>query len=261
MSAIKGPGATTLGHICLNPNKTYPDRLDFHFNPSKLTLQKGGGPGGAQGGAGQGPFSARPTAGNAVPGHGSQSSAGGGGGAHTANSGSTPPPTPATVTLQINDLYFDGGFTKSVMPECLKLWNWMSPQSNGPKNQPTPPPPLVDLYLGTTKWITGTIQGLTIEYQIFTPDGKPTRAKITTMTISGANASVLPQNPTSGGLASYSSVVLGAGDTLQSLAYEHYGQPRLWRQLALVNGFDDPLRVRAGTEVMLPTLNEIVKIA
>ena len=49
-----------------------------------------------------------------------------------------------------------------------------------------------------------------------------------------------------------------AGDTLASVAYAEYGDPTQWRALAAYNGIDDPLRVRTGTTLLLPSSEELV---
>jgi nucleoid-associated protein YgaU len=64
------------------------------------------------------------------------------------------------------------------------------------------------------------------------------------------------QNPTSGGLRSVRSYLMVEGDTLASVAYREYGQPGWWRPLAEANGIDDPMRVAAGTRVLVPDIDE-----
>jgi hypothetical protein len=44
-----------------------------------------------------------------------------------------------------------------------------------------------------------------------------------------------------------------AGERLDQLAYAYYGDPALWRLLALANGIADPLRLAAGTVIQVPT--------
>ena len=47
------------------------------------------------------------------------------------------------------------------------------------------------------------------------------------------------------------------GDSLAVIAYREYGNPALWRPLADVNGIDDPMRVRPGRTIFLPTADEL----
>jgi nucleoid-associated protein YgaU len=43
-----------------------------------------------------------------------------------------------------------------------------------------------------------------------------------------------------------------AGDTLAAVAFREYGDATLWRAIADANLIDDPLRVRPGTELLIP---------
>ena len=70
-----------------------------------------------------------------------------------------------------------------------------------------------------------------------------------------------PQNPTSGGVPDRRSVVLGAGDTLASLARQEYGDPNLWRALATANDVDDPSRVPPGTALVVPPMGEARRLS
>lgn len=44
-----------------------------------------------------------------------------------------------------------------------------------------------------------------------------------------------------------------AGQRLDELAYQYYGDPSLWRLIAGLNGISDPMRVAAGTVLRLPS--------
>jgi nucleoid-associated protein YgaU len=68
------------------------------------------------------------------------------------------------------------------------------------------------------------------------------------------------QNPTSGALDSRRSHVVGDGDSLHSVAYTEYGDPTLWRSLAIYNGIDDPLRLRSGLRIFIPTAAEAARL-
>ena len=46
------------------------------------------------------------------------------------------------------------------------------------------------------------------------------------------------------------------GDTLQSVAFREYGRPTYWRAIAEANGIEDPLRLAAGTELLIPPRGE-----
>jgi len=48
--------------------------------------------------------------------------------------------------------------------------------------------------------------------------------------------------------------VFKAGDTLQSIAAEEYGDPRQWRPIATASRIDNPLTVEIGKALIVPTL-------
>ena len=45
------------------------------------------------------------------------------------------------------------------------------------------------------------------------------------------------------------------GDSLPSIAYDAYGDPTRWRPIAEANGIDNPMHLRRGTELTIPTLD------
>ncbi|WP_143589272.1 LysM peptidoglycan-binding domain-containing protein, partial [Streptomyces angustmyceticus] len=47
-----------------------------------------------------------------------------------------------------------------------------------------------------------------------------------------------------------------AGDSLASLAWREYGDATRWRLIAEANEIDDPMRLRPGTELLLPAADE-----
>ena len=69
------------------------------------------------------------------------------------------------------------------------------------------------------------------------------------------------QNPTSGGLVPHRVHELVAGDTLAGIAYAEYGNPNLWRAVADLNHIDDPMRLRPGQRLMLPTVETLGGLA
>ncbi|HEY6057334.1 MAG TPA: hypothetical protein VIV06_04840, partial [Candidatus Limnocylindrales bacterium] len=69
------------------------------------------------------------------------------------------------------------------------------------------------------------------------------------------------QNPTSGAIHSRATHVMREGDSLASVAYLEYGDPALWRGLAAFNEIDDPGRLTPGTRLLLPTIEEALRLA
>ena len=89
------------------------------------------------------------------------------------------------------------------------------------------------------------------------PDGTPIRATCT-VALEEMPGEPPRQNPTSGSPAARATYTVVAGDTLASIAYAEYGDPRLWRPLAAFNGIDDPMRVPIGSTVLVPAADELL---
>ena len=97
---------------------------------------------------------------------------------------------------------------------------------------------------------------LSVSYQRFLL-GIPVRAEATvTLQAVPPPAPLPPTNPTSGGLATRRTRTVVEGDTLASIAYEEYRDPNKWRALAEANDIDDPMRVKAGTVLIVPDRRE-----
>jgi nucleoid-associated protein YgaU len=102
---------------------------------------------------------------------------------------------------------------------------------------------------------------LNVRYTMFKEDGTPTRA-LALMTLIQAekaqDSSSMPGgtsgggNPTTRAIDAVRSHVVRDGDSLQSIAYEAYGDPTLWRAVAEANGIDDPLSLRRGMRLAVP---------
>jgi nucleoid-associated protein YgaU len=86
---------------------------------------------------------------------------------------------------------------------------------------------------------------------MFRESGKPVRANCT-IDLTETPPQAAAQNPTSGGRGAQSWVQMVAGDTLAGIAFREYGDATLWRAIADANVIDDPLRVRPGTQLLIP---------
>jgi nucleoid-associated protein YgaU len=117
-------------------------------------------------------------------------------------------------------------------------------------------PPWVVFHWGTITSFTAYVKSVSVKYTLFTAGGLPIRgtATVNLEEIAGEQAG---QNPTSGTLASRRVHTVVAGDSLASIAYREYGDPAVWRAVAVANDVDDPLRVRAGTMLVLPAPEEL----
>ncbi|HEY1574370.1 MAG TPA: hypothetical protein VGG05_23740 [Pseudonocardiaceae bacterium] len=169
---------------------------------------------------------------------------------------------PGDTILSFNDLILDGART---LAAAQQLMTWTHPEVKAANSAPMEVPllsfswgsfsiggPYDPLYLVLTK--------VDIEYTRFTSSGSATRATISLGCKVKAQAPG-KQNPTSGGDPDRSGRRVTAGENIQGITRETYGDPRRWRQVAEINGIDDPLRVRAGDMLYLPGPAELGRTA
>lgn len=165
---------------------------------------------------------------------------------------------PATLSMK---LLFDAtdDFVRSVPKAIETLMDWAVPTKESHDNS-TPDPPVLVLQWGAESYFPCRIKRLRIRYTLFNTAGTPIRA---TADVSMTEVPDEPkgQNPTSGGITGRRSVVLDAGDTLPAVAYREYGNPNLWRALAEANGVDDPLRLRPGTPLLVPSRSDATRLS
>lgn len=114
-------------------------------------------------------------------------------------------------------------------------------------------PPLCRFVWGQLWSFVAVITSMTQTFTMFLEDGRPVRAKVSiTLTQQKDDKKFLPQNPTSGGNPGYRSYKLRAGEPLDLVAANMYGDSQLWRFIAERNGIDNPLNLPAGTVLTLP---------
>ncbi|MEV5942972.1 LysM peptidoglycan-binding domain-containing protein [Streptomyces sp. NPDC051994] len=120
-----------------------------------------------------------------------------------------------------------------------------------------PSPPWVKFSWGSfsTVQFTAYVTSVNAHYTLFGPNGTPLRATCT-LALTEIATSTKGQNPTSGALSARRVHRTVAGDTLASLAWREYGDATQWRVIAEANEIDDPMRLRPGTELLLPASSE-----
>jgi LysM repeat protein len=117
-------------------------------------------------------------------------------------------------------------------------------------------PPWVIFHWGALTSFTAYVSSVTVKYTLFTAGGLPIRGTAT-VNIDEIAGEQKGQNPTSGGLAARTVHTVVAGDSLPSIAWREYGDPTLWRPIAERNGIDDPMRLPAGTALLIPAAEEL----
>jgi hypothetical protein len=119
-------------------------------------------------------------------------------------------------------------------------------------DQGTPQPPTVNFQWGNGIDFTGFLQQVQIVYTMFAPaDGTPLRA-IATISLHSIPDDPPGTNPTSGGISGRRCAVLEDCDGLAAIAYREYGDPALWRGIAIANEIEDPARVPVGARLLVP---------
>jgi nucleoid-associated protein YgaU len=157
------------------------------------------------------------------------------------------------------ELFFDDWENPDadLVADIKRLLEWLKPTEES-INKKKPQPQILKLQWGSNNSLSefkGFLKSVSVKYTMFKPDGKPVRA---TANIALEEVPDEPKgtNPTSGSLAGRRTYTVSAGDSLHSVAYAEYGEPGLWRALAVFNGIDDPLRVAPGVRLLLPSADE-----
>ncbi|MCK6067922.1 MULTISPECIES: LysM peptidoglycan-binding domain-containing protein [Microbacterium] len=179
------------------------------------------------------------------------------------NSGAAGPVTylgPDAQKLTV-EMYLDASKAQDefVVKSVERLFETCLPTARS-KTGGKPSAPWVRFMWGTLSGFVGYVTSVSARYTLFSPDGRPLRAVCTVALEEFANPK-RKQNPTSGGIAPRRSHVVREGDSLPLLAYREYGNAELWREVAEANGIDDPLRLRPGTVLLLPSATEMARAA
>lgn len=161
---------------------------------------------------------------------------------------------PAKLTVE---MFFDATDTmdNSVVKRVEELFACCVP-TDASRQQRKASPPWVVFHWGGMVGFPAYVASVSAKYTLFTPGGTPIRA-VCTVAMEEISGEQQGQNPTSGALAARDIHVVVAGDTLHSVAYRAYGRAGLWREIAEANEIDDPMRLRPGTTLFVPALEEI----
>jgi nucleoid-associated protein YgaU len=98
---------------------------------------------------------------------------------------------------------------------------------------------------------------VTQTFTLFKVDGTPVRAKVNVSFWQNNDKNEYHhQNPTSGGGHIQRVWRVMEGDRLDAIAYQVYGDTSRWRVIADGNKLRDPLELRPGQTLIIPTLGE-----
>jgi nucleoid-associated protein YgaU len=141
------------------------------------------------------------------------------------------------------------GPDKSIKDDANKLMGAMHGNGSAPK--------FIEFGWGSVKLPKAAPVSISIRYALFRPNGEPIRAFVD-LELAQAEPSKpagQAQNPTTRAIGGLRSRTLRDGDSLQSLAWESYGDATQWRAIAEANGIDDPLRLRRGADLTIPRID------
>ncbi|MEJ1961451.1 MAG: peptigoglycan-binding protein LysM [Gammaproteobacteria bacterium] len=114
--------------------------------------------------------------------------------------------------------------------------------------------PPVLLFTWSSLSFTCVLTRASQRFVMFKPDGTPVRARLT-VTFSQYSNAELEAKEVKRETADYSRVhIVRHGETLAIIAAATYGDPRIWRPIALRNRIDDPRRLRVGMQLLVPQL-------
>jgi len=114
-------------------------------------------------------------------------------------------------------------------------------------------PPVVDFVWGSFAF-TGVITSMRERMTLFSEDGRRLRARLALSFKSYKSAEVQLRELKLSSPDRSHARVLREGETLAHIAHEAYGDPRMWRPIALANGITRPRFVEPGTPLWIPAL-------
>lgn len=121
------------------------------------------------------------------------------------------------------------------------------------KNKDKHGPPIVRLVWDRDVF-KGVIENLDVTYVLFTPEGRPLRAKLGLTLLKHQTVDeMVKEEPTSSPDVE-KTWVARRGDTLAGISAAVFEDPRLWREIARASGLADPRQLRPGTVLTVPRL-------
>ncbi len=158
---------------------------------------------------------------------------------------------PQVLKLSLTFDTFEAG--EDVTETTRKLWKLMEAKTRTDSNKNKKiPPPEVAFEWGIFRFVA-VITEMSQKFTLFTKEGTPVRAKVEiTFTQHKDLEDYKNTNPTSGGGEVNRVWRVTAGDRLDLIAFSVYGDATKWRRIAEANHIVDPLRIPAGSVLMIP---------
>lgn len=141
-----------------------------------------------------------------------------------------------------------------VRQETQGLWEMMRIDTSG-RNSSTNKgePPKVIFKWGKMWTFEAVITSLSQAFNFFLNDGTPVRSTVdVTFKQAKDDLKFTRTNPTSGGGERHRVHVVQAGERLDWIAYQEYGDPTMWRLIAEANDLVRPRELRPGQKLIIP---------
>jgi hypothetical protein len=114
-------------------------------------------------------------------------------------------------------------------------------------------PPVIEFSWANFQF-TGVVTSIRDKLTLFAEDGRILRARIALTVKSYKSAEVQLRDLKLSSPDRSHARVLREGETVAHIAYEAYGDPRMWRPIALANGIERPRFIEPGTPLWIPAL-------
>lgn len=157
-----------------------------------------------------------------------------------------------SVTLLLHAAYGKTG--QDVQARIKALNALLEPEAQQGKRLDRPP--LVQFVWGTYVSFVAVCESVKVTTELFDIDGTPLRAQVDVVlgqySAEPGKGMSTPQNPTTRATRHQTAHAVQVGDSLASIAWEHYKDPTRWRDIARANRIGDPLKLEAGTTLVIP---------
>lgn len=154
-------------------------------------------------------------------------------------------------------LFFDTyAENEDVRKHTAGLWRMMlvTDDKKNPRNNKSEPP-RVQFTWGKFSF-KAVITNISQTFTLFNKEGIPLRTTVDVSFQQVDDEQAYPrQNPTSGGGPPMKTHVVEAGERLDWIAAQVYGDPMHWRLIARENRLIHPLRLREGQQLVIPPLD------
>ncbi len=119
-------------------------------------------------------------------------------------------------------------------------------------------PPLVTITWGDAiKQFKGRLQNMTIDYKLFTAAGAPIRADVVMEFKEDTPPKTDAQKRNTNSPDLTHLVRVKAGDTLPDMCQEIYDNPKMYLEIARINGLLNFRNLKPGTDILFPPMREI----